>query len=73
MGLFSKKKEESQVPRPLPPFMNNSTNTNSTPIQNELSLNNSPSMPQSNLPSLPKLPELNVDTNTNNIQECLIN
>tara|TARA_Y100000004_G_scaffold45167_1_gene49596 strand:+ start:50 stop:592 length:543 start_codon:yes stop_codon:yes gene_type:complete len=57
MGLFSKKKEQKPVPRPLPPFMNNSNQDNSNQLKNQITSN------QSNLSmeptTLPKLPELN--------------
>tara|TARA_B100000029_G_scaffold468576_1_gene505679 strand:+ start:621 stop:1163 length:543 start_codon:yes stop_codon:yes gene_type:complete len=66
MGLFSKKKEQKPVPRPLPPFMNNSNQDNSNQLKDQLTSN------QSNLSmeptTLPKLPELNEN---NNIQESV--
>jgi DNA repair ATPase RecN len=66
MGLFSKKKEQKPVPRPLPPFMNNSNQDNSNQLKNQITSN------QSNLSmeptTLPKLPELN---ETNNMPDNL--
>lgn len=65
MGLFSKKKEVQQVPRPLPPFMNADKQNNSDQLKNQLNMSQSGLSMESN--NLPKLPELN-STNQENIQ-----
>ena len=65
MGLFSKKKEVQQVPRPLPPFMNADKQNDSDQLKNQLNMSQSGLSMESN--NLPKLPELN-STNQENIQ-----
>ena len=60
MGLFSKKKEQKPVPRPLPPFMNSSSQDDSNQLKNQLTKNQpNLSMEANNLPKLPELPETN--------------